>query len=98
MVDEDLEVRISEVGKPFEQPFLIRMGRKSTQGVDMGSDSNLLAKKPDGLRPINDPSPNRTFRLIADEDDVGFGPPEVVFQVMLDPAGVTHPTSRYDDS
>jgi len=36
----------------------------------MGPDGNLLSKKPDGPGAIDDPSPNRPFTLVTDDDDV----------------------------
>ena len=97
MVDKDLRLRILKVRKPFEEPFLIGMSRESSQGVDMGFYRNLFSEEPDALCSIDNPSSDRSLSLIADDDNMGFLPPEVVLQMMLDPSGVTHSARRDDD-
>src|SRR4030043_1288599 len=98
MGDKDLKLRILKVREPFEEPLLIGMGGESSQGVDMGFYRNLFSEEPDALCPIDNPSSDRSLSLIADNDNMGFLPPEVVFQVVLDSSGVAHSACRDDDS
>src|SRR5512137_2367518 len=91
MVDKDLKPGIPDVGKPIEKPFLVGMSGESSQGMDMSLDGNLLPKELDHLRPVDHPPANGPFSLIADDDDVGFFPPEVMLQMVLNPPRVAHP-------
>ncbi len=98
MIDEDFELRILEMGEPFEQPLLIRMGRESSQSVNTGFYRDLFSEEPNRFGSVDDPPADRPFALIPDDHDVGLRPPEVVFQMVLNASRITHPAGRNDDS
>ncbi len=90
MVDKDLELRVTEMRKPSEQPFLVRMSRESSQRMDVGIHGNLLSEKPDRFGSINDSPSGSALCLITDDDNMRFISPEVVLQMVLDPPRVAH--------
>src|SRR4030042_1183728 len=59
--------------------------------------SNLFTKKPYRLCSIDEPSPNRSFALITDDDDMRLFSPEMMFQMVFDSSGVAHPARGDDD-
>src|SRR4030042_3073137 len=97
MVEEDLELRIFKVREPFEKPFLVSMGGESTQGMNMSLYCNLFSKEPDGLRSIDDSSPECPLGLVTDDHDMGCFPPEMVFQMVLDSSSLTHSAGTNDN-
>ena len=61
---------------------------------DFSPDSDFFAKKLDPIRPICQDTPKAAYRLKANKDNRTFLPPQIVLQVMADPAGATHAAGR----
>lgn len=81
---------------PAQQRSAVCVGGQPVQLDDFSLDSDFFAKKLDPVRPICQDTPKAAYRLKAHEDNRTFLPPQIVLQVMADPAGVTHAAGRED--
>ena len=72
------------------------MSADSLQAFDPCPDFDGLAEKLDLLLALQDPASQRASRLVANEQDRAFLPPQVMLQMVADPPGLTHAGSRYD--
>ena len=65
--------------------------------MDTRRDSNGFTPQADVLRAIDERAPERTPGLETGDDHIAFTTPDVVFQMVLDPAATAHTASGDDD-
>ena len=76
--------------RPVHKAFPVCVSRDSLQGNDLRLHSDRLVEKLYFLHPVKKPAPESPFGLVADEQDRAFLPPQVMLQMMLDPACIAH--------
>jgi hypothetical protein len=82
---------------PAEQPRAAGMRGQAPDRVDLRRDLDRLVPEPHVLGTVDEPPAERALCLEADEHDVTLGAPEVVLQVLHDPAAVAHAAARDHD-
>ena len=73
------------------------MGGKALEVHDLSVDGDLLAEELDALGPFQQMPAQRPLALEAHEHHGALRPPEVVLEVMADPARITHAGSGNND-
>ena len=84
-------------GDPFEQTIPVSMAGEALDHFDPGFDGDLLTKNPDRLCAINQRAAEGTPGLVPDKNDRGILAPEIMLEMMADPAGFAHPAGGDDD-
>ena len=79
---------------PAHQSLIIRMAADARQPADFCLHLNLLAEQLYIRCPLQKRPARRPVCLISDEQNGRFFPPEVMLQVVLDPARITHAARR----
>src|SRR5690606_29434366 len=82
---------------PGQQFLLISMGGKAADRVDIRPDLDFLPENPDHFLTVNDPPAKGAFRRKADKDDAGFPAPDIVLEMVADPAAGAHAGTGDDD-
>ena len=82
---------------PVQQSCLVGMSGHALHHDDFGADQDRLAEQLDLIRAVEQLPAGRSFRLIADEYNGGFRPPQIELQVVADPARVAHAGGADDD-
>ena len=95
-VDEDEAVG-GRLADPVEQDWLVGVGGEPVHGPGLGGDGDLLAEDADLLRAVDDLAAEGADGLVADELHAGPLVPEVVPEMVEDPATGAHPTPADDD-
>src|SRR4030067_123632 len=75
----------------------VRMAGKTVDLLDASFQGTGLAEDPDLGRPGDDQAAERAGGLITDEQDGGFGPGNIVDEMMLDPAARAHARTGHDN-
>ena len=88
----------SERLDPPEEVRLASMRAETVQGVDSCLDSDVLAEDPHALCPLDELAAQGPVRLKANNKDVRFRAPEIVFQVVQDSSSCAHPRTRHDET
>ena len=70
------------------------MSADAGQSVDLGADPDLLSEQLYLLGPFIDGAAQGAHCLISDKEDRRFLPPQVMLQMVADPAGFTHAAGR----
>ena len=83
-----------ETADPFQQAILIRMSADACQIADLCVDLNFFSEELHFLRTLVDAASQRTDCLISGEENRALFSPQVVLQMMADPAGLTHAAGR----
>jgi hypothetical protein len=73
------------------------MGRKPLQKIDFSTHSDPLPENPDVFLPADNRPAGCPLRLVAGKYYAGLRFPEIVFQMMLNPAGISHTAGRNYD-
>ena len=84
--------------EPVEEIGLACVGAEAAEGTDAGFDGDGFAEDGDFLATFDELAAEGPLALVADNDDPRFGSPEVLFEVMENPAGVAHPGSGEDEA
>ena len=82
---------------PVDEPCLVSMTREALQDLDLGTDRDRLPENPDFIGAVDNSPAGCSDRLVADKKNGALRTPQVVFQVMLDAARITHAGCRDDD-
>lgn len=77
---------------PFHQSLIIRMTADTRKNFDLGIDLNLFSKQFDFFYTFYQCPSRRTDCLITNKQNRALRSPQIMFQVMFDPAGITHAT------
>jgi hypothetical protein len=85
---------VREGPEPIQKLLPVSMGRETVDGVNTGSDRYGFTKDGDGLGAVDYFPAKGPFSLEADKNDAAFGPPKVMFQMMLDAAAFAHAAAR----
>ena len=83
-----------QMSGPVDQLGLSGVSRESAERVNGGPHDDLFAEDPHILGSIDQPAAQRAFRLESDDHHGHISAPEVVPQVMDDPAAVAHAGPR----
>ena len=81
----------------MNQLLRVGMGGKALHHLDRRPNGDFLAHHADALHAVHKAAPQTALRLIPGEENRGLRPPEVVFQVMKNAAGVGHAAGRNYD-
>ncbi|MFM1943428.1 MAG: hypothetical protein RI897_2410 [Verrucomicrobiota bacterium] len=76
--------------EPVEEVGLACVGAEPAERVDFGADSDGLAVDFDFGCAFDEESAEGAVALVADDEDVGFRAPEVLFEVVEDTAAGAH--------
>lgn len=76
--------------EPVEEVGLACVGAESAERVDFGADSDGFAVDFHLGCAFDEESAEGSMALIADDEDVGFGAPEVLLEVVEDTAAGAH--------
>ena len=74
------------------------MGAETAEGVNLCFHADGFAKNADFFFSVDEAASERAVALEADDDDVGGGLPEVVFEVVQDASGVAHSGTGHDEA
>ncbi len=88
---------IASPGVPVEQFLLIGMGGEAADGVDFCVDLDFLLQHSDHFRTLDNLAGQRTLGRITDKNHRSFPAPEVVAEVVADPAAGAHAGTGNDD-
>ena len=83
---------------PANELLRVSMGGKAFHHLYRRPHSDFLAHHADALHAVHKAAPQTALRLIPGEENRGFRPPEVVFQMMENTPGVGHTAGRKNDS
>ena len=86
-----------EVLDPRQQVVPVSVRGQALEVDNAGIDGDLLAKQFHGLSPLQQTAAQRALCLIAHKDHGALLTPEVVLQVVADPAGIAHSRGGDDD-
>ena len=96
MVDEHHAGLLPEARQPLQQTVLVRVTGGALQGGDLRVDGDFFAEELDFLRTVLEFSAQAAFRLVTHKEDHAFRPPEIVLQMVPDPACFAHAAGRDD--
>jgi len=96
-VDKEGCLAPANAAAPCEQLPLVGVSGKSIDCVYSTADWNLFTKELYVLGSIDDLSRNRARGGKSDEDHRRFLPPQIVPQMVADPASCTHARTGHDD-
>ena len=82
---------------PVQQVVPVGVGGQAPEIVDGSVDGDVLAEETDLLGPLQQMAAQGPFPLVAHEDHGALRPPQVVLEVVADPAGVAHAGGGDDD-
>ena len=85
------------VGHPSPQLAAVGMGGVGLEVANAGAHFDFFALDTNGGSARKKQVAERSRRLIADQQHRGVVPPEIVLEVMADPAGIAHTARRHDD-
>ena len=74
------------------------MGAEAAQGVNLRLDVDVLAEDGDLFDAIDEQSPERSVRLVPDDEHVGLWISQVVTEMMQDASRGTHARARHDEA
>src|SRR6516165_11127184 len=97
-MDKERRLASANAAAPCEQFSLVGVSGKSVDRMNRAADWNLFTKKPHMLGAIDDLPCNRARGSKTNEDDRGFSAPQIVSQMVTDPASRTHARTSHDDS
>ena len=97
-MDKERRLASPDAAAPCEQLPLVGVSGKSVDRMNRAADWNLFTEEPHMLGAIDDLPCNRTRGSKTNEDDRGFSAPQIVSQMVTDPASRTHARTRHDDS
>ena len=80
--------------QPFHQPLPVGVAAHARQLADLGPHLDLFSEQPHVGGSFHQSPAQSAHRLVAHKQNGAFRPPEVVFQVMLDPARLAHAAGR----
>jgi len=83
-----------ESAEPIEKLTLPRVGGKAVDREDLCTDGDILVEDPHLLGAVDDLTARRSLCLEADKNDARPVSPEVVTEMVLDPAGIRHSACR----
>ena len=98
MREEHFPRWLLKVHQPLEQPSAIRMPGHAKDLLDSRRDMILAAMNPNLFFARQQMAPKGPFGLKANEQNCGFGPGNIVAEVMFDATRVTHSRRRHDDA
>jgi hypothetical protein len=83
---------------PIDEVGLAGVSAEAAEGADLGFDGDFVAEDGDEFMAVDEATAERVLTLITDEQDAGFGAPEVLFKVMEDATGVAHAGAGHDEA
>ncbi len=96
-VNKKCSLAPSNVAVPGEQLPLIGVSRKSINGVDRAADWNILIEESHIVGSVDDLPRESAQSGKTDEDDCRFLSPQVLPQVVADPASCAHARTCHND-
>ena len=89
---------LAESAQPPQQAVAVGVRRQPVDVFHGGADGNLTAEDPHPFLPLQQPASQCALRLKAHQHHRIFAVPEMIFQMVTDPAGVAHSRGRDDDA
>ena len=90
VVDKDLSGLLLELRQPVQQLPLVRVAGLAGHGGNAGPDRHLFIEEFDGFGPLQQAPAQGAFGLIAHKEHRGAAAPQIVLQMVPDPASLAH--------
>ena len=90
VIDKDFSGLLLELRQPVQQFPLVRVAGLAGHRDNAGPDRHLLIEEFDGFDPFQQAPAQGAFGLIAHKEHRGAAAPQIVLQMVPDPASLAH--------